>query len=117
MAFRARLHRSCPVTSLVADITYVATWSGFVYLAFVADLFSRRIVGLARLDQPAGRPRPRRLGARRLAARPRGRGLAGLIHHSDRRVQQLAIRYTERLADIGAIGSVGSVGDFYDIAA
>jgi putative transposase len=101
----------------VADITYVATWSGFVYLAFVTDLFSRRIVGWRastslRADLA--------LDALEQAIWQRGRDgadLAGLIHHSDRGVQYLAIRYTERLAEIGAIGSVGSVGDSYDNAA
>jgi len=101
----------------VADITYVATWSGFVYLAFVTDLFSRRIVGWRastslRADLA--------LDALEQAIWQRGRegaDLAGLIHHSDRGVQYLAIRYTERLAQIGAVGSVGSVGDSYDNAA
>ena len=101
----------------VADITYVATWTGFVYLAFVTDLFSRRIVGWRastslRADLA--------LDALEHAIWQRGRegaDLAGLIHHSDRGVQYLAIRYTERLAEIGAVGSVGSVGDSYDNAA
>jgi putative transposase len=101
----------------VADITYVATWTGFVYVAFVTDLFSRRIVGWRastslRADLA--------LDALEQAIWQRGRegaDLAGLIHHSDRGVQYLAIRYTERLADIGAIGSVGSRGDSYDNAA
>jgi putative transposase len=100
----------------VADITYVATWSGFVYLAFVTDLFSRRIVGWRastslRADLA--------LDALEQAIWQRGRegaDLAGLIHHSDRGVH-LAIRYTDRLAEIGAVGSVGSVGDSYDNAA
>jgi putative transposase len=101
----------------VADITYVATWSGFVYVAFITDLFSRRIVGWRastslRADLA--------LDALEQAIWARGRegaDLAGLIHHSDRGVQYLAIRYTERLAEIGAVGSVGSVGDSYDNAA
>ncbi len=101
----------------VADITYVATWSGFVYVAFVTDLFSRRIVGWRastslRADLA--------LDALEHAIWARGRegaDLAGLIHHSDRGVQYLAIRYTERLAEIGAVTSVGSRGDSYDNAA
>jgi putative transposase len=101
----------------VADITYVATWTGFVYLAFVTDLFSRRIVGWRastslRADLA--------LDALEQAIWQRGRegaDLAGLIHHSDRGVQYLAIRYTERLAQIGAVTSVGSRGDSYDNAA
>jgi transposase InsO family protein len=96
----------------VADLTYVATWSGFTYVAFVIDAYSRRIVGwrasrslrtdLAldaleqaiwdRLDQP----------------------VSGLIHHSDMGSQYLAVRYTERLAEAGIEPSVGSVGDSYD---
>ena len=100
----------------VADITYVATWSGFVYVAFVTDLFSRRIVGWRsstslRADLA--------LDALEQAIWQRGRDgadLTGLIHHSDRG-QYLPIRYTDRLAEIGAVGSVGSVGDSYDNAA
>jgi len=96
----------------VADITYVATWAGFVYVAFVIDVFSRRIVGwcvssslksdltLDALEQA-------------LWARPANHGL---IHHSDRGVQYLSIRYTERLAEAGVAASVGSKGDSYDNA-
>ncbi len=94
----------------VADLTYVATWRGFVYVAFVVDVFSRMIVGwrvstslrtdlaLDALDQA-------------LAARDVGEGL---IHHSDRGSQYVSIRYTERLAEAGIERSVGSVGDAYD---
>ena len=101
----------------VADLTYVATWSGFVYVAFVMDVYSRRIVGwrcstslraelaLDALEQG-------------LWQRARdARDVTGLIHHSDRGVQYLAIRYTERLAEAGAVRSVGSKGDSYDNAA
>jgi putative transposase len=96
----------------VADITYVATWSGFVYVAFVIDVFSRYIVGwrvssslrsdlaLDALEQA--------LWARQPAD--------GLVHHSDRGVQYLSIRYSERLADAGIEASVGSKGDSYDNA-
>jgi transposase InsO family protein len=96
----------------VADITYVATWKGFVYVAFVTDVFSRKIVGwcvsnslrsdlaLDALEQA-------------VAARP---DLSDLIHHSDRGTQYLSIRYTERLAEAGIEPSVGSVGDSYDNA-
>ncbi len=96
----------------VADLTYVATWSGFVYVAFVVDVFSRAIVGwrvssslrsdlaLDALEQA--------LHARPLHDR--------LVHHSDRGVQYLSIRYTERLAQAGIERSVGSVGDSYDNA-
>lgn len=98
----------------VSDLTYVATWSGFVYVAFVIDAFSRRIVGWrvsaslrtdlaldaleqaiwSRLSEPAEQ----------------------LVHHSDAGVQYLSIRYTERLAEAGIEPSVGSVGDSYDNA-
>jgi putative transposase len=101
----------------VADLTYVATWSGFVYVAFVMDVFSRRIVGwrastslrtdlaLDALEQG-------------LWTRARDeRDVTGLVHHSDRGVQYLAIRYTERLDAAGALRSVGSRGDSYDNAA
>jgi len=96
----------------VADITFVATWAGFVYVAFVIDVFSRAIVGwrvstslrsdlaLDALDQA-------------LHARP---GSKGVIHHSDRGTQYTSIRYTERLAAAGIERSVGSVGDSYDNA-
>jgi len=98
----------------VADLTYVATWRGFVYVAFVIDVFSRRIVGWrastslrsdlaldaleqALYDRPIIQTEP-------------------LVHHSDRGVQYLSIRYTERLAEAGIEPSVGSTGDSYDNA-
>lgn len=96
----------------VADLTYVSTWRGFVYVAFVIDVFSRMIVGwrasnslrtdlaLDALEQA--------LWARDHAG--------GLVHHSDRGSQYLSIRYTERLAEAGIEPSVGSVGDSYDNA-
>ena len=98
----------------VCDFTYVATWSGFVYVAFVIDAYSRRIVGwrvsrtahtafvLDALEQALHERRPAKGG--------------GLIHHSDRGSQYLALRYTERLAEAGVEPSVGSVGDSYDNA-
>jgi len=98
----------------VADLTYVATWRGFVYVAFVIDAFSRRIVGwrvssslrsdlaLDALEQALyGRP---------IAQADR------LVHHSDRGAPYLSIRYTERLAEAGIELSVGSTGDSYDNA-
>jgi putative transposase len=96
----------------VADITYVATWRGVVYVAFVVDVFARFIVGwrvwnslrtdlvLDALEQA-------------LYART---GTEGLVHHSDHGSQYLSIRYTERLAEAGLQASVGSVGDSYDNA-
>ena len=98
----------------VSDFTYVATWTGFVYVAFVIDAFARRIVGwrvsrmahagfvLDALEQALHERRP-----------VRG---AGLVHHSDRGVQYVSIKYTERLAEAGIEPSVGSVGDSYDNA-
>ena len=98
----------------VSDFTYVATWAGFVYVAFVIDVFARRIVGwrvsrtahasfvLDALEQALHERRPVRGG--------------GLVHHSDRGVQYLSIKYTERLAEAGIEPSVGSVGDSYDNA-
>ena len=105
---------AAPDTRWVADITYVPTWAGFVYVAFVLDLFSRRIVGW----RVAGSLRTDlALDAleQGIWTRQReGRDLAGLIHHSDRGVQYLAIRYTERLEELGIVASVGSKGDSYD---
>jgi putative transposase len=98
----------------VADFTYVATWQGFVYVAFIIDAFARRIIGwrvsrsartdfvLDALEQALYDRRPVRQG--------------GLVHHSDRGVQYVSIRYTERLAEAGIEPSVGSVGDSYDNA-
>jgi putative transposase len=98
----------------VSDFTYVSTWQGFVYVAFVIDAFARRIVGwrvsstasagfvLDALEQALHERRPVRRGS--------------LIHHSDRGVQYVSIKYTERLAEAGLEPSVGSVGDSYDNA-
>lgn len=98
----------------VSDFTYVATWQGFVYVAFVIDVFARRIVGwrasrtahagfvLDALDHALHDRRPAHGG--------------GLVHHSDRGVQYVSIRYSERLAEAGIEPSVGSVGDSYDNA-
>jgi putative transposase len=98
----------------VADFTYVATWVGFVYVAFVVDAFSRRIVGW----RAAGSMRTDlALDALEQAIYDRCDDDTGdLIHHSDRGAQYLAIRYTERLADAGIELSVGSRGDAYDNA-
>jgi putative transposase len=102
----------------VADLTYVPTWAGFCYVAFIVDAYSRAIVGwrvattlrvtlaLDALEMAIWA----RQGDRQAA------GLDGLVHHSDRGVQYLSIRYTQRLADEGAVTSVGSRGDSYDNA-
>ena len=98
----------------VADFTYVATWGGFVYVAFVIDAFARRIVGWRvsssmRTDFV--------LDALEQAVYHRaGDGLTGLVHHSDRGTQDLSMRYTHRLLDAGIAPSVGSTGDAYDNA-
>ncbi len=98
----------------VADLTYVWTRAGFVYAAFVIDAFSRRIVGwrvMASLRAELA------LDALEMAIwSRRDEALAGLVHHSDRGVQYLSIRYTERLAEAEAVGSVGSRGDSSDNA-
>lgn len=98
----------------VSDFTYVSTWQGFVYVAFVIDVFARRIVGWkvsssARTDFVLD-ALEQALHARRRA------GDDALIHHSDRGVQYVSIRYTERLVEAGIEPSVGSVGDSYDNA-
>jgi len=98
----------------VSDFTYVSTWQGFVYVAFIVDVYARRIVGWkvstsARTDFVLD-ALEQALHARRRA------GDEGLIHHSDRGVQYVSIRYTERLAEAGIEPSVGSVGDSYDNA-
>ena len=96
----------------VADLTYVATWRGFAYVAFIIDVFSRLIVGW----RVSGSLRTDlALDALEQALYDRGGG-DGLIHHSDRGVQYVSIRYTERLAEAGIEPSVGSVGDSYDNA-
>lgn len=105
---------SAPNRLWVADLTYVSTWSGFVYTAFVIDAFSRAIVGW-RVSSSLRAELA--LDALEMAIwSRRSADLAGLVHHSDRGVQYLAIKYTERLADAGAVTSVGSKGDSFDNA-
>ncbi len=96
----------------VADITYVATWAGFAYVAFVVDVFSRRIVGW-RVSSSLKSDLALDALEQALHARP---GADGVVHHSDRGTQYTSIRYTERLAAAGIERSVGSVGDSYDNA-
>ena len=98
----------------LSDFTYVATWQSFVYVAFVIDAYARRIVGwrasrtahagfvLDALEQALHDRKPVQRG--------------GLVHHSDRGVQYVSIKYTERLAEAGIEPSVGSIGDSYDNA-
>ncbi len=98
----------------VADFTYVATWRGFVYVAFVIDVFARRIVGWR---VSASLRTDFVLDALEQAIYDRrGRDMTALVHHSDRGTQYLSMRYTERLADAGIAPSVGSRGDSYDNA-
>jgi putative transposase len=109
-----QFHAPAPNMLWLSDFTYVSTWAGFVYVAFVIDAYARRIVGwrvsrtahasfvLDALEQA--------LHERRPAQR------SGLVHHSDRGSQYVSIRYTERLAEAGVEPSVGSVGDSYDNA-
>jgi transposase InsO family protein len=96
----------------VADLTYVATWAGFVYVAFVVDVFSRRIVGWRASTSLRS---DLALDALEQALHDRPE-IDELIHHSDHGVQYVSIRYTERLAEAGIEPSVGSVGDSYDNA-
>jgi putative transposase len=96
----------------VADLTYVATWKGFVYVAFVIDVFARMIVGW-RVATSLRTDLAFDALEQALYSRPTS---DGLVHHSDRGVQYLSIRYTERLAAAGVEPSVGSVGDSYDNA-
>lgn len=97
----------------VSDFTYVATWQGFVYVAFIIDVFARRIVGW-RVSRRAHADFV--LDALEQALHDRRPLKDSLIHHSDRGSQYVAIRYTERLLEAGIEPSVGSVGDSYDNA-
>ena len=100
----------------VVDFTYVPTWAGMAFTAFVTDVFARRIVGWRTMDRmPTQLP----LDALEMALWVRdraGHDVTGVIQHSDAGVQYTAIRYAERLADVGAIASIGTVGDSYDNA-
>ncbi len=109
-----QFHAPAPNMLWVSDFTYVATWAGFVYVAFVIDVYARYIVGwrvsrtahasfvLDALEQAIHERRPVHRG--------------GLVHHSDRGSQYVSIRYSERLAEAGIEPSVGSVGNSYDNA-
>ena len=96
----------------VADITFVATWSGFVYVAFVIDVFARRIVGW-RVSRTLKTELVLDALEQALWSRT---NIEGLIHHSDRGSQYLSIRYSDKLIEAGIDASVGSVGDSYDNA-
>ena len=106
-------HADRPNQLWVSDFTYVSTWQGFVYVAFVIDVYARRIVGW-RVSRTAHTDFV--LDALEQALHDRRPARQALIHHSDRGSQYVSIRYTERLADAGIEPSVGSVGDSYDNA-
>jgi putative transposase len=107
---------SGPDQRWVADITYCRTFSGWVYAAFVTDVYSRRVVGwqLSRSLRTDLALDALEMGI--WTRRRAGRELSGLVHHSDKGVQYVAVRYTQRLAEAGAVASVGSTGDSYDNA-
>ena len=109
-----QFHAPRPNALWLSDFTYVATWQGFVYVAFVIDAYARRIVGW-RVSRTARAAFVLDALEQALADRRPAQG-GGLIHHSDRGSQYVSIRYTERLAEAGIEPSVGSVGDSYDNA-
>jgi putative transposase len=100
----------------VADITYCRTFSGWVYAAFVIDVFSRRVVGWQLSKSLRTDLALDALEMGIWTRRHAGRDVSGLVHHSDKGVQYVAVRYTQRLAEAGAVASVGSTGDSYDNA-
>src|SRR5262245_57267064 len=111
---RGNSRRRGPNELWVANLTYVATWRGFAYVAFAIDVFARRIVGWRVSNSLCS---DLALDALEQALYDRQRdGTQRLIHHSDRGVQYLSIPYTERLAEAGIEPSVGSTGDSYDNA-
>jgi transposase InsO family protein len=108
-----QFHAPAPNVLWVSDFTYVATWQGFVYVAFVIDVYARRIIGWrASRTANAGFV----LDALEQAIHQRRPARGQLVHHSDRGSQYLSIKYTERLAEAKIAPSVGSVGDSYDNA-
>ena len=109
-----QFHAPEPNRLWLSDFTYVATWSGFVYVAFVIDAYARRIVGW-RVSRTAHAGFVLDALEQALHERRPTRG-AGLVHHSDRGSQYISIKYTDRLAVAGIEPSVGSVGDSYDNA-
>jgi transposase InsO family protein len=110
---RRDFHPPAPNRLWVADLTYVRTWSGFTYVAFIIDAFSRKIVGW---QVSRSLHTDLVLTALEQALWAREGPLAGLVHHSDRGAQYLSVRYTQRLQEAGIASSVGSRGDSYDNA-
>ena len=109
-----QFHAPAPNRLWVSDFTYVSTWGGFVYVAFVIDAYARRIVGWRVSRTPHASFVLDALEQALHERRPLHRG--GLVHHSDRGSQYVSIKYSERLAEAGIEPSVGSVGDSYDNA-
>ena len=111
---RRQFQPAQPNALWASDFTHVATWQGVVYVAFVIDAFARRIIGWRVSRSPRTETV---MDALEQVLYERSQQLgSGLIHHSDRGVQYVSIRYTERLEDVGIAPSVGSVGDSYDNA-
>lgn len=109
-------HADRPNALWVVDLTYVPTWSGMAFTAFVSDVCSRRIVGWRTAGaMPTSLPLDALEMALWIRARA-GQSVAGLIHHSDAGSQYTSIRYTNRLLEAGAVASIGTVGDSYDNA-
>jgi len=110
-----RFRAPAPNRLWVADLTYVKTHAGWVYVAFIVDVFSRMVVGW---QASRSLRSDLAIDALEMAVHNRGRtdSLEGLIHHSDRGVQYLSVRYSERLAANDIVASVGSKGDSYDNA-
>jgi putative transposase len=100
----------------VADLTYIRTFSGWVYAAFVIDVFSRRVVGWQVSTSLRTDLALDALNMGLWTRQRAGHDTSGLVHHSDRGVQYVAIRYTQRLAEADAVASVGTTGDSYDNA-
>ena len=107
-----QFHAPAPNRLWLSDFTYVATWTGFVYVAFVIDAYARRIVGWRVSRTAHASLVPGALDQALHERRPQHR--CGLVHHSDRGSQYVSIKSTERLAEAGVEPSVGSVGDSYD---
>ena len=109
-----RFTADAPRRLWVCDVTYVATWSGFAYVAFVTDVYSRRIVGWNVAATLKAEILP--LQALDMAAWDAGGDLTGLTHHSDHGSNYMAMVYTDRVVELGAVPSTGTVGDAFDDA-
>ena len=111
---KRNFHADAPNRLWVADITYVATWAGFAYVGFVTDVYSRRIVGWS--VSSTLKTEQSTLAALNMAAWQADTDLTGLVCHNDHGSNYLSLRYTDRVAQLGAIPSTGTVGDSYDNA-